>query len=119
PPRTILLTGATGFLGSRLLCELLNRTAARVYCLVRGGDAAVAVARVRAAVAAHGFRLDPASLDRIVPVAGSLDRPRFGLPPGRWAELAGEVDAVYHSGAWVNLVLPYGTLRPANVLGTR
>ena len=32
---TILLTGATGFLGTSLLRELLDRTSARIICLVR------------------------------------------------------------------------------------
>jgi thioester reductase-like protein len=33
--RHVLLTGATGFLGSTLLDELLTRTEAHVTCLVR------------------------------------------------------------------------------------
>src|SRR5205807_2396071 len=37
-PHTILLTGATGFLGAHLLHELCNRTTAAIYCLVRARD---------------------------------------------------------------------------------
>ena len=34
-PNRILLTGATGFLGAFLLSELLKKTSADIYCLVR------------------------------------------------------------------------------------
>src|SRR3954471_2400076 len=37
-PAHIFLTGATGFLGSFLLAELLRRTRADVHCLVRARD---------------------------------------------------------------------------------
>ena len=38
PPRSILLTGATGFLGAYLLRALLRDTTADVYCLVRPAE---------------------------------------------------------------------------------
>lgn len=31
----VFLTGCTGFLGAFLLCELLERTSAKIFCLVR------------------------------------------------------------------------------------
>lgn len=100
PPREVLLTGATGFLGSRLLTELLDRTDARVHLLVRGDAPAF-----------------PAG--RITIVRGDLQRPRLGLSRAEWEALAGRIDAVYHAAAQVNVVLPYASLRPANVGGTR
>jgi len=36
-PRRVLLTGATGYLGSHVLFELLRRNAKHIYCLVRSG----------------------------------------------------------------------------------
>ncbi len=39
-PRDLLLTGAAGFPGAHLRAGLLAATAARVWCLVRAGDAA-------------------------------------------------------------------------------
>jgi thioester reductase-like protein len=99
PPRAILLTGATGFLGSRVLREILDRTEARVYCLAR--------------------ERQPVPSPRVIPVPGDFDRFRLGLDPNTWRRLAGEVDAVYHCGARVHLTLPYAALRRTNVLGTR
>ena len=37
-PAHIFLTGATGFLGSFLLHELLEQTQAEIYCLVRAAN---------------------------------------------------------------------------------
>jgi amino acid adenylation domain-containing protein/thioester reductase-like protein len=98
-PSAILLTGATGFLGSWLLRDLIAQTSAEVVCLVR----------------------DPARLPtdpRVHPLVGDLEQPRLGLSPAVWDRLAERVDAVYHCAAVVNVVLPYDRLRPANLLGT-
>jgi hypothetical protein len=37
-PRTVLLTGATGFLGAHLLADLCEHTAATIHCVVRARD---------------------------------------------------------------------------------
>src|ERR1700736_3041372 len=37
-PSTVLLTGATGFLGAHLLADLCDHTAATIYCVVRAHD---------------------------------------------------------------------------------
>jgi thioester reductase-like protein len=100
PPRTILLTGATGFLGSRVLENLLARTAADLRCLVRGRG-----------------RL-PIRNSRVTEVCGDLDEERFGLDRDAWRRLADEVDVLYHCGAKVHLTQPYDALRRTNVGGT-
>jgi thioester reductase-like protein len=52
-------------------------------------------------------------------LAGDLALPRFGVTAEQWHWLAHEVDCVVHNGAVVNAVLPYESLRDANVGGTR
>jgi amino acid adenylation domain-containing protein/thioester reductase-like protein len=116
-PATILLTGATGFLGAFLLDELLNRSTARIVCLSRANGDADALRRIRDNLIR--YRLDPGAADRIVPLAGDLARPHFGLAEDRFAQLARAVDVVYHNGAHVNFLHAYETLKPANVLGTQ
>jgi amino acid adenylation domain-containing protein/thioester reductase-like protein len=118
-PAVCLLTGGTGFLGSRLLCELLRRTAAEVVCLVRSPSPAAAAARLHELRESQGVDLPPGSSERVRAVCGDLGRNRFGLSPGDWENLAGRVDTVYHCGARVNIVLPYTRLRQDNVLATR
>ncbi|WP_436760739.1 non-ribosomal peptide synthetase [Streptosporangium sp. V21-05] len=111
PPRRVLLTGATGFLGAYLLAGLLATTEAEVHCLVRGGTPAE---RLRENLGGHGL-WDERFDGRIVPHAGDLDLPRLGLTAGKFAELADSIDLVVHNGALVNFALPYRRLRRANV----
>ncbi|MFM6209863.1 phosphopantetheine-binding protein, partial [Planktothrix sp.] len=45
-PAHILLTGATGFLGIHLLAELLDKTEANIYCLIRDKSLEKAQAKI-------------------------------------------------------------------------
>ena len=117
-PERVLLTGATGFLGSFVLFELLRHTRTDVYCLVRAANTEEGGKKLRKALEAYGL-WDEELSSRIVPVVGDLSEPLLGLGPERFEELAGETDAVYHSGASVNWVYPYNALKPTNVLGTQ
>ncbi|WP_285761430.1 non-ribosomal peptide synthetase [Nocardiopsis ansamitocini] len=117
-PAHVLLTGATGFLGAALLRTLLEHTRATVHCLVRAGDEAGGLERIRRNVLGYGPWSDPAMAARVVAVPGDLTRPLLGLSPERFDELADLVDAVYHNGAQVSAVEPYARLRDTNVLGT-
>jgi thioester reductase-like protein len=113
-----LLTGASGFLGAFLLFELLKRTQAKVYCLIRSSD--IADGRMRISNQLKAFELWDESLSaRIVPVPGDLSKPRLGLSQEQFDELAEVIDIIYHNGAMVNTVYPYDILKPANVLGTQ
>lgn len=116
-PRAVLLTGATGFLGSYLLQMLLQETRLTVHCLVRAKDNRSACERVRASLDSYGlWNEDWAS--RIVSLAGDLVQPSLGLSRAAHDKLSGSVDAVYHAAADVSWVVPYESLRAANVLGT-
>ena len=113
-PSEIFLTGATGFLGSFLLHELLERTEARVSCLVRCESARHGLARLKKAF--RDWRISFADVeDRVHVVRGDLGQPRLGMAPSEWDRLAASCSAIYHVGAWVNLSYPYTPLKPANV----
>lgn len=120
---TVLLTGATGFLGAFLLCDLLESTSARILCLVRftdpkGEDAPAGVARIRKNLLDLGLWKD-SILDRIEVLPGNLSHKRLGLGIGAYKELVDNVQVIIHAAATVNLVYPYAALRDANVGGTR
>ena len=109
-PRSILLTGATGFFGAYLLKELLEQTRAQIVCLVRGEGGSE---RLRRNLESHDL-WSPSFERRIVPMKGDLSE---GLDA--FEELAQTTDAIYHNAAAVNFVYPYRDLREVNVLGTR
>ncbi|GAB2585034.1 oxidoreductase [Paractinoplanes abujensis] len=125
PPRTVLLTGATGYLG-RFLClawlRRLQPTGGRLVCLVRGSDDEAARARLDATFGDAGT--EPGRTYRelagttLQVLAGDLGEDRFGLDTEVWQRLAADVDLIVHDAALVNHVLPYSQLFAPNVLGT-
>ncbi|MEV6281329.1 carboxylic acid reductase [Kribbella sp. NPDC051770] len=122
--RTVLLTGATGYLGRFLVLEWLQRLAGsggKLICLVRGKDDADARARLESVFTGG----DPAFAARFAELSGHLEvvagdksDPWLGLTGDRWQQLAAEVDLIVDSAALVNHVLPYQQLFGPNVLGT-
>ncbi|HET7500116.1 MAG TPA: amino acid adenylation domain-containing protein, partial [Kofleriaceae bacterium] len=118
PMRAVLVTGATGFVGAFLVHELLRRTEAVVHCLVRGANPHEARRRLLEAQARHGLSHSSVAT-RLVAVPGDLEQPRLGLDDDRYESLATAMDTIFHSGAAVNFIRPYASLRPANILGTR
>lgn len=113
---SVLLTGATGFVGMFLLAELLNAgPARRVHCLVRSADRLHEIfgKLQRYGLWQAGFE------ERIQPLVGDLSRPRLGWSPATFDRHAQEIQAIFHAGAWVNMMYPYQTLKPTNVDGTQ
>jgi len=113
----VLLTGATGFVGGFLLQELLLQTQAQIHCLVRAPSLAEAQRKLenhleRCGVAWEQYR------DRIRSIPGDLSQPRLGLSPEQFHQLQHQIDAIYHNGAYVNLIYPYSELRGSNVNST-
>jgi thioester reductase-like protein len=117
-PRSILLTGATGFLGAFLLDTLLQRTDAVIHCLVRAEDEARAWQRLRDNHERYGLWREEHQR-RLRPVPGDVSAPRLGLPAARYASLRQEVDVVLHGAAQMSWLLPYRDLFASNVEGTR
>lgn len=124
-PRTVLLTGANGYLGRFLCLEWLQRLEScdgTLICVVRGSDADAARARLDRAFDSGDpvllQRYRDAAAGRLIVLAGDVGEPRFGLAEDRWRELTETVDLVVHPAALVNHVLPYDQLFGPNVVGT-
>jgi amino acid adenylation domain-containing protein/thioester reductase-like protein len=111
----VLITGATGFLGSHLLDELL-RIGRRVSCLVRADS--VDDGRDRLRTTFEKFALDPAPLDDVEICLGDLAQPKFGLGD-EFEAWARDVSEVYHAAAHINFIVPYRTVKRTNVDGLR
>jgi len=123
PPQTgtVLLTGATGFLGSFLLEALLRLSQLQIVTVVRAEDSAHARARVEAALRRTGLwneHLQSEAKTRVTAIPGDLAKPQLGLADSQWARLRDELAGIYHCGAEVDYIRPYISLRDANVAST-
>ncbi|MBD2278683.1 non-ribosomal peptide synthetase [Aphanizomenon flos-aquae] len=117
-PQRIFLTGVTGFLGSHLLYELLQQTQADIYCLIRATDFEQAQQKLQSQLKFYQLWSE-IDRERIIPVVGDLGKNYLGLSTSEFQNLAGQIDVIYHCGAWINVIYPYSVVKPANVLGTQ
>ena len=130
--RDILLTGATGFLGSAVLAELVRRSPSpaskgtalpTIICLVRPKKGHDAEARLKRALERRGYWSTPHvqslwSQGRLTCVVGDLSKPRLGLSDNDYKRIVTRVGEIWHVGSLVNHKYDYGALRAANVGGT-
>jgi len=116
---TVLLTGATGFVGMELLARYLERTERHMLAIVRAGSDESARERIDAVLTnLFGDRASRFG-DRVTAVAGDLTAPGLGLDPGRWDWLAAESTTIVHCAASVSFALSLDEARGINVEGTR
>ncbi|MFI9509721.1 amino acid adenylation domain-containing protein [Nocardia sp. NPDC052566] len=114
-PKTVLVTGATGFVGAFLLHELLA-SGIVTYSLVRAENAGAAMQRLVTALAGYGL-WQPEYEPLLNPVVGDLTQPLFGLDEELFDQLADRVDAICHSGALVDWMRPLEDYIGPNVVG--
>ena len=116
PDSTLLLTGATGLVGGELLPRLLaDRPGSEIVCLVRAPNAEQLEQRRRALLEWGG--IGGADADRVVTVAGDVDKPDLGLGHAREA-LSERVGEVFHAAASTRFDLTLREARATNVAGT-
>ena len=109
----IFVTGATGFLGARLVRELLDRQPnARLALLIRSTASQSSQQRAEAIV-------PPAERARIEVHSGDVILPNCGLDPAAYIRLSAETTRVIHSAATVRFDHTLDEARRVNVEGTR
>ncbi|WP_282778810.1 SDR family oxidoreductase [Nocardia sp. CC201C] len=100
-----IVTGGTGFLGRRVLAELLSRDSeAVIHALVREAS----VAKLRELAENWG------APDRVFPLIGDLTAPGLGLQ-----DEAPRADHIIHLGAVYDMTADEATAHAANVNGTQ
>ncbi len=114
----LLLTGATGFVGTELLVRELQHGDRHIYALVRAGSEQEATRRLHATLRDALGSAEPYAA-RVTAVAGDLERPRLGLRPDRARALAAAVGEIVHGAASVSFELSLERSRAINVAGTR
>src|SRR6185312_12693998 len=102
---TVLLTGATGFVGMELLVRCLERTERHVLAIVRADSDESASERIDAVLAnLFGDRAGRFG-DRVTAVAGDMTAPGLGLDPARRDWLAAQSTMIVHCAASVSFAL--------------
>ena len=104
----ILLTGATGFLGSALLRQLVaDPDVAKIHCVA-----------IRPASDGTPRPL-AVSCPKITQYAGDLSLPLLGLLPEQYTQLSQRIHRIIHNGATVSFMRSYLSLRAPNVNSTK
>ena len=104
------VTGATGFIGKRLVKKLLERKGAVVHFLIRK-ESADKVADLRSF-----WGVGPA---RAIPVFGDLTAKKLGVSADDVKKLKGQIDHFYHLAAVYDLSADEETQVAVNIEGTR
>jgi len=104
------VTGASGFIGKRLVAKLLEQPAATVYFLTRDKSPE----RLQKL---HDYW--KADKSRAIPVVGDLCQPCLGVGKADLKKLKGKVDHYYHLAAIYDLGASAEAQMAANVDGTR
>ncbi|WP_354698455.1 Linear gramicidin synthase subunit D [Paraconexibacter sp. AEG42_29] len=116
---TILLTGATGFLGMEFVARAVQADTADVVCVIRADDDAHAARRLHDTLTTlYGDDVPAAADDRLIAVAGNLEQPGLGLGPAAASLVADRVTRIVHGAASIRFDLPLDEARAVNVDGT-
>jgi len=107
------VTGATGFIGKRLVKALLARKGAKVHFLVRPGSEG------KLAALYEFWGLNGAGKARAQPVTGDLTAKKLGVAADTVKALKGHIDAVYHLAAVYDLGADAESQTQVNIEGTR
>ncbi len=116
----VLVTGATGFLGSHILVEILNRqeyAKMQIACLVRCDSSEHGEQRLRSTLSQYG--LSCRHFERLMIIPSDLSKTKMGLNNETYKYLANNVSEVFHCAATVNMMADYGSLKESNVTATK
>ncbi len=118
--RSAVVTGATGLLGSWVVCALLRSGRYdRVYAIVRGASKKSAKSRVINILNFIPHRLKPHILEKLRVAKGDVLLPNLGLSFGDLKLLRDKAVDIFHAAAVADFNMTLAQIRPTNVMGTR
>ncbi len=113
----IIVSGATGFLGTEVVGRLLEETEADIYVLVRAESEEAACHRLRNAWY-HEQSLYQQIGGRVHPAAGDFTMPQLGVSAEMQQVLKDRVTHVFHCGAEIGFQEDEEKLKETNCRGT-
>src|SRR5271166_2091123 len=108
------VTGATGFIGRRLVQRLLDQRQGKVYVLVRGRS----LGRLEDLIECWRIASGASAAKRIQPIVGDLRKPLLGLEQEQVNELRGKITHFFHLAAVYDMTAPAERNTAVNVGGT-
>ncbi len=115
----VLITGATGLLGSAILAEQLNNEKElNIFCLVRGTDKDSAKKRIFDMLEKQELSFPLARLKNVEVVLGDVSKTNLGMEELTYKELTHLIDTVYHCAAEVNNIKTFNQMYESNVVST-
>jgi NAD(P)-dependent dehydrogenase (short-subunit alcohol dehydrogenase family) len=108
------VTGATGFIGRRLVQQLLEKRQGKIYVLVRNGSLSKLDDLIERWRSVGGTR----AAGRVEAVLGDLRSPLLGVEQDRADELRGNIDHFFHLAAIYDMTAPAEQNTALNVGGT-
>src|SRR5207302_4533495 len=108
------VTGATGFIGRRLIERLLDKRQGTVYVLVRE----TSLERLEDLIVRWGAVVGESAAKRVEPVIGDLRRQLLGVEQERVSELRGNIANFFHLAAVYDMTAPAELNTAVNVGGT-
>ena len=120
-PKNILLTGSTGFLGSHILAELINKYRdIKVYYLIRSKPGKNYKERLLDILHNYfGEKYDLLIDTRIIPVEGDLVREHLGINITLYKELVSKIDCIVNAASLVKHFGDYNSFYQSNVLSAK
>lgn len=117
---SILLTGATGFLGAYILHDaFMRKLPNHVYAHVRASSKKEGLDRIRTTCTAYGLWYEWwATEGNLEIVLGDLEKPKLGMSEEDCAKVSEDADMIIHNGARVHWLSPYESLKASNVQST-
>ncbi|KAJ5936191.1 NRPS-like enzyme [Penicillium verhagenii] len=116
----VFLTGATGFVGGRVLHDLIIRPTVKcIACLVRGQEGVSAAMRVQRSLEKYDLWPDSVEArEKLMFIEGDLSDRTLGIGKEKFDWLANWASVIFHLGAKINFCESYREHRSSNVLGT-
>ena len=121
PIKNVLLTGATGFLGSHILDSYFStNNIGTIYCFVRNKNNKEPIARLKEQLNFYfGNKYDDYFGTKIKVIKADTSLNNFGLSENEYNDLANNIDIVINSAAIVKHYGDYNKFYNINVVGTK